>query len=409
MNTVNPIVRQQVLELLQTSVLGEGRSGTAEQRVDHYATHGTGSLQTALGSGLDATIAALQQIVASKGGPTLSADQLRERLVGGLIAAIDAQTLAIPTGQRDPVVTTIQDVLGAHVIGQLALRDQLLVAMLTGGNMLLEGVPGGGKTHAIRVLRAAISGEHSRVQLTPGTTIEELTGVYDPQRNRFSPGGLFAQIVHLDEVNRTKQKIQAAFMQAMAEGEITVEGQTHRLPDGFIVFATQNPAGDVGTFPLSPAMLDRFQTSILLTNGSAEEQKLIAMKNRVRSGSGDALPEVTVQMADILAARARVQLVHIPEEIQDYAIALKDADPKKERVSDIGNRGLESLYATAQALAYIDGRSVVSEADVRKALPSVLRHRIELTFEAKNAGRTPESFIQDVIDTVPVPSSPSAV
>ena len=300
------------------------------------------------------------------------------------------------------------------IIGQQHLIDGLLVGLLTGGHILLEGVPGLAKTLAVKTLAKAIQTDFRRIQFTPDMLPADIIGteIYNPQDTSFvvKQGPIFASIILADEINRAPAKVQSALLEAMQEKHVTIGSQTFNLPDLFLVLATQNPIEQEGTYPLPEAQIDRFMLKVVVTYPTRAEERLIldAMDHT------DAFVPVNpvVGPADILAARKVVDTIYVDEKIKDYIVSLVCAtrDPKAfhldlQEYIEIGAspRATINLKAVARALAYLAGRGYVTPDDVKSAALDVLRHRLRISYEAEAEAVTSEDIIRRILDTVPVP------
>ena len=303
--------------------------------------------------------------------------------------------------------------IDSRIVGQNEVVEQLLIAMLAGGHALLVGVPGLAKTLLIKTLSQALSLEFGRVQFTPdlmptditGTDILDETG--DRARSfRFLKGPLFCNLLLADEINRTPPKTQAALLQAMQERAVTVGGRTYDLPNPFIVFATQNPIEQAGTYPLPEAQLDRFMLQIDVGYPSAAEEVEIVQRTTVGK-----LKEISAVLGDveIRELQALTPRVPVANHIIEYAVRLirqsRPADPDapaevKKYVSwGAGPRATQMLILAAKARTLLQGRFAVSPDDVIELLPSVLRHRLVLNFEAEAEGVKVDMLTKRLIDS----------
>ena len=300
------------------------------------------------------------------------------------------------------------------IIGQQHLIDGLLVGLLTGGHILLEGVPGLAKTLAVKTLAKAIQTDFRRIQFTPDMLPADIIGteIYNPQDTSFvvKQGPIFASIILADEINRAPAKVQSALLEAMQEKHVTIGSQTFNLPDLFLVLATQNPIEQEGTYPLPEAQVDRFMLKIVVTYPTiAEERKILDAMDHTDS----VIPvNPVVSPADILAARKVVDSIYMDEKIKDYIVSLVYAtrDPKAFQLDlqeyiEIGAspRATINLKAVARTLAYLAGRGYVTPDDVKAAALDVMRHRLRISYEAEAEAVTSEDIIRKILDTVPVP------
>lgn len=289
--------------------------------------------------------------------------------------------------------------LGNDIVGQTALLDRLVVGLLTGGHLLLEGLPGLAKTTAVKALAGRVHASFQRVQFTPDLLPGDLTGteVFNPADGsvRFVRGPLFHDIVLADEINRAPAKVQSALLEAMQERQVTVGGVTHALPPLFLVLATQNPLEQAGTYPLPEAQLDRFLLHVRLDYPAADEELRIL---QLHLQAGDAVragappqPTPAIDPSAVLAARQEVLQVHVAESLQRAIVELVRATrapqqrvPRLEGTVAAGAspRAVLALAHAARALAYLRGRDFVLPDDVIALAPDVLRHRIVLSLDA---------------------------
>ena len=304
--------------------------------------------------------------------------------------------------------------LGTRLIGRAALIDRLMIALLTGGHVLIEGAPGLAKTRAIRLFAQCVSADFVRIQSTPDLLPADLTGttVFRPETGTFEfvEGPLFSNVGLVDEVNRAPPKVQSALLEAMGEGQITAGGVTRRLGLPFLVAATQNPIEHEGTYPLPEAQLDRFLFFVEIPMPGADEERFIldlALGEAAGAGGGSA-PAIA---ADTLAAaQGAVASVHVAPAVRDYIVRLVAATRGEgagaAAAADIEHaaspRGTIGLAQAAQAAAWLDGRDHVLPLDVRDLAVDVLSGRIGLTYRARAEGRTAQSVIAAIADMVPV-------
>ena len=301
-----------------------------------------------------------------------------------------------------------------RIVGQDAMVERLLVGLLTGGHILLEGVPGLAKTLAVRTLAEIIHASFSRIQFTPDLLPADVTGtmVFSQKSQEFhvKKGPLFAQIILADEINRAPAKVQAALLEAMQEHQVTIGGTTFPLDEPFMVLATQNPIESEGTYPLPEAQLDRFMLKVRVGYPSRDEEKEVLL--RMSSGR-----EITVQRllepATILTARTAIAELYMDQKVVDYIVDLVRAtrDPSTVGLNDLkpliafggSPRASIALAQAARAHAFLRSRSYVVPEDVRALAPDVLRHRIVLTFEAEAEDITTDDVVGKVLDAVRVP------
>ncbi len=309
--------------------------------------------------------------------------------------------------------------LNERILGQETLVDRLLVAVLADGHLLVEGPPGLAKTRAVRALADSIDGDFSRIQFTPDLLPGDITGtdIFVPSESvfRFQPGPIFHNLVLADEVNRAPAKVQAALLEAMAERQVSVGGQTRQLPRLFVVMATQNPIEQEGTYPLPEAQLDRFLMHVKVGYPSiaAERRILELVRSEDSAAAGIGIPEAAhcISQETLFAARNEVLALHQADAVSEYIVQLVAATRAPERwAADLEGcvrcgaspRASISLERCARALAWLDGRDFVNPDDVQAAAPDVLRHRLLLSFEAEAKGLDSDQLISTLLLQVPV-------
>ena len=305
------------------------------------------------------------------------------------------------------------------IIGQAHLINRMLIALLCDGHLLVEGAPGLAKTRAIKVLAESIEGNFHRLQFTPDLLPADLTGtdIYRPQDGTFEfrEGPLFHNLILADEINRAPAKVQSALLEAMEERQITVGESSYKLPDLFMVMATQNPIEQEGTYPLPEAQLDRFLLHARVGYPSVEDERKILILNReeAKSGQRDAFapPELMPETA-VMEARQQILGLHLSEELEKYIVNVVVAtrNPgavKKELEGQVmygaSPRACMGIDRCARAYAWLQGRDYVGPEDIQEVAADVLRHRLVLSFEAEADGVEPDSIINGVLDGVGVP------
>jgi MoxR-like ATPase len=300
------------------------------------------------------------------------------------------------------------------IVGQEDVVDRLLVGLLTGGHVLMEGVPGLAKTLAIKTLASAVNAEFSRIQFTPDLLPADLTGtlIFNPKDNEFTPrkGPIFAHLVLADEINRAPAKVQSALLEAMQEKQVTIGGSSYPLPDPFLVLATQNPIEQEGTYPLPEAQVDRFMLKIRVGYPSKAEEKQIL--ERMTSGAAPLAKKVT-SPKQLLQARQVVAEVYMDEKIKNYIVDLVYAtrDPEGHKLPRLKTlisygaspRATIFLAQAAKAYAFMNGRGYVTPEDVKSIGLDVLRHRVILTYEAEAENIGPDDIVRALFEAVPVP------
>ncbi len=309
----------------------------------------------------------------------------------------------------------LQQALSANIIGQQHLIERLLIALLADGHLLVEGAPGLAKTKAINALADHIEGDFKRIQFTPDLLPGDITGteIYRPEEGtfKFQQGPIFHNLILADEINRAPAKVQSALLEAMAERQVSVGGNTMPLEKLFLVMATQNPIEQEGTYPLPEAQLDRFLMHVVIGYPDADaEHKILRL---VRGEAMDQAPVrgETMTQADIFAARQETLNLHLSDAVEKYIVQLVMATRNPAQYGeDIANwidygaspRGTISLERCARAHAWIHNRDFVSPDDVQAIAHDVLRHRILLSFEAEASGMTTDKVIDELISRVPV-------
>lgn len=301
------------------------------------------------------------------------------------------------------------------IVGQRHLIDSLLIGLLSNGHVLLEGVPGLAKTLAITTLAQAIDAKFSRIQFTPDLLPADLIGteIYSQKKEEFSvkQGPIFANFVLADEINRSPAKVQSALLEAMQERQVTIGSQTFKLPEPFLVLATQNPLEQEGTYPLPEAQVDRFLIKAKITYPKKDEEMAIVRMNML--GSQFPKANKVISPESILKARNVVEEVYMDEKIQKYIIDIIFAtrQPEDYHVGNLAGlisyggspRASISLAKAARSYAFIKRRGYVIPEDVRAVSHDVLRHRIGLTYEAEAENVTPEDIITEILNNVEVP------
>jgi MoxR-like ATPase len=328
--------------------------------------------------------------------------------------SIDIRELNMRIEQQSGFVTNLVAGMNRVIVGQKHLIDSLLISLLSDGHILLEGVPGLAKTLAIKTLSQLIDADYSRIQFTPDLLPADVIGtlIYSQKDNMFQvkKGPVFANFVLADEINRAPAKVQSALLEAMQEHQVTIGDNTFKLPNPFLVMATQNPIEQEGTYQLPEAQVDRFMLKVIIDYPTLEEEKLIIRENI----SGN-MPKVTpVTTADeILKAREVVNQVYVDEKIEQYitdiVFATRYPDrygmPELKDMITFGGspRASINLARAARAYAFIKHRGYVVPEDVRAVAHDVLRHRIGLSYEAEASNVTSEDIVSKIINKVEVP------
>lgn len=303
------------------------------------------------------------------------------------------------------------------IVGQSNLLDRLMISLLTGGHILLESLPGLAKTTAVNTLASGVHASFQRIQFTPDLMPGDLTGtdIYEPQKSAFHfvAGPIFHEIVLADEINRAPPKVQSALLEAMQEHQVTVGGETRKLPELFIVMATQNPLEQSGTYPLPEAQLDRFLLHVVLNYPTPDEELLILQRDR-QQHYGETKPTLhsPLNPEQVLQARLEVSEIHVSPELEKYIVQLSGATRNLEQFDESWKDFLQAgasprasiaLLRASSALAYLQGRDYVVPDDIINIAPDVIRHRLVLGYAAHAAGINADKIIDRILAEVPVP------
>ena len=328
--------------------------------------------------------------------------------------AINIRELSERIKEESAFVENLTMGMSRVIVGQRHLVDSLLIGLLSDGHILLEGVPGLAKTLAIKTLSQLIDSQYSRIQFTPDLLPADVIGtmIYSQKDERFNvkKGPVFANFVLADEINRAPAKVQSALLEAMQEHQVTIGEQTVKLPDPFLVMATQNPVEQEGTYPLPEAQVDRFMLKVIIDYPTLDEEKLIIRQN-LQGLATKVTPVMTAQ--EILDARKLVGEVYLDEKIEKYIadIVFATRYPESYNMSELKQmitfggspRASINLARAARAYAFIKRRGYVVPEDVRAVVHDVLRHRIGLSYEAEASNVTAEDIVNKIINSVEVP------
>ncbi|GAB1259574.1 MoxR family ATPase [Aurantivibrio plasticivorans] len=304
--------------------------------------------------------------------------------------------------------------MNGQIIGQEALVERLLIALLANGHLLVEGPPGLAKTKAIKCLSDGIEGSFHRIQFTPDLLPSDVTGtdIYRPETGdfEFQPGPIFHNLVLADEINRAPAKVQSALLEAMAEHQISVGRATYALPELFMVMATQNPIEQEGTYPLPEAQLDRFLMHVKVSYPKAEAEAEILRLVRQEAQANEAPPSQAISQADLMQARQDILQMHLAPTVEEYIVQLimatREPQLYNEELASLfefgaSPRGTIALDRCSRAHAWLQNKDFVTPDDVQAVVHDVLRHRIILSFEAEANGVTSDQVIDKLINTVP--------
>jgi MoxR-like ATPase len=311
-------------------------------------------------------------------------------------------------------IAPLRDEIGRIIVGQQHLLDRLLIALLTNGHVLLEGVPGLAKTLALKTLAQCISVQFKRLQFTPDMLPADIVGtmIYSPQDGAFRTkhGPIFSNLILADEINRAPAKVQSALLEAMQERQVTIGDETYPLPSPFMVLATQNPLEQEGTYPLPEAQIDRFMMKVMVNYPTRSEER--AILDAMATTEPMVVPRTVVSAAQIIAARHVVNMMFIDDKVRDYIVDIVQATrpPVAQGLNLNGYvqtgsspRGTIALTLAARAMAFLNGRHFVTPQDVKTVAMDVLRHRVSVTYEAEAENVTAENVVEKILNTLPVP------
>ena len=316
--------------------------------------------------------------------------------------------------QNSTWVQPLQQEMARIIVGQRHLLDRLLVALLTNGHVLLEGVPGLAKTLALKTLAAGIAVRFKRLQFTPDMLPADIVGtmIYSPQDGVFRTkhGPIFSNLILADEINRAPAKVQSALLEAMQERQVTIGDETYALPNPFLVLATQNPLEQEGTYPLPEAQIDRFMMKVIVTYPSRTDER--AILDAMATTEAMPVPRPVVSAAQIVDSRHVVNALYVDDKIRDYIVDLVLATRPPIAASfglngyvqnGASPRATIALTLGARAMAFLNGRHFVIPQDVKAIAMDVLRHRVSVTYEAEAENISSENVIEKILTTLPVP------
>jgi len=354
-------------------------------------------------------------------------NNLRYRPTQGTEPSPELTPSASPAGTNDPFgslraavqensgwIVPLQQEIGRVIVGQKQLLDRLLVALLTNGHILLEGVPGLAKTLALKTLANTVALQFKRLQFTPDMLPADIVGtmIYNPQDGAFRTkhGPIFSNLILADEINRAPAKVQSALLEAMQEHQVTIGDETYPLPNPFLVLATQNPLEHEGTYPLPEAQIDRFMMKVVVNYPNRTEER--AILDAMATTEPTLSVRRVVTAAQIMTARQVVNGIYVDDKIKDYIvdIVLATRPPNAASLNLNGYvqngaspRATINLTLAARATAFLNGRHFVTPQDVKTIAVDVLRHRVTVSYEAEAENVTSEDIIRKILDTLPVP------
>jgi MoxR-like ATPase len=315
-------------------------------------------------------------------------------------------------------ILDLKNRMAMAIIGQEHVIEQLLIALLANGHILLEGLPGLAKTRTIKTLAANLESEFRRIQFTPDLLPSDITGteIYVGEaagdKFQFQQGPVFGNLILADEINRAPAKAQAALLEAMEERQVTVAGKTHQLPELFLVLATQNPIEQEGTYPLPEAQMDRFLLHVFIGYANDDDERKILRLARAEDAGMKGKDNGKIAAQTILAARQEVLAVQVAEAVENYIIALiaatrrpgdfKDAQFSRWIKVGASPRGTLALDRGARAHAWLDGRDTATPDDVKAVAHACLRHRLILTYEAEAEGVTKDAVLDEILQQVAI-------
>lgn len=325
---------------------------------------------------------------------------------------VNIKELTLKIEKLSTKINKVVDEISKSIVGQKDMVKRLLIGLFTGGHILLEGVPGLAKTLAVKTLSSTISADFKRIQFTPDLLPADLIGtlIYNQKKGEFTTkkGPIFTNIILADEINRAPSKVQSALLECMQEKQVTIGSETYKLEEPFMVFATENPIEQEGTYPLPEAQVDRFMLKVKITYPKFEEEKKI-----VRKVIEEKEPIITAMLEkqEIKEIRDIVSQVYIDEQVINYIVDIVNATrkPTKYRLDpnliSFGASPRASIYLAlaSKSNAFLNGKAFVTPEDVREIGEDVLRHRIVLSYEAEAEEKTPEEIISKIFDSVEVP------
>jgi MoxR-like ATPase len=339
---------------------------------------------------------------------------IQEQRVASLIPGSEMRASREMVTESSTWITPLREELGRVIVGQRNLLDRLLIALLTNGHVLLEGVPGLAKTLALKTLANCISVRFKRLQFTPDMLPADIVGtmIYSPQDGAFRTkhGPIFSNLILADEINRAPAKVQSALLEAMQERQVTIGDETYPLPTPFLVLATQNPLEQEGTYPLPEAQIDRFMMKVVVDYPTRIEER--AILDAMATTEPMVVPRVVVSAEQVVDARHVVNMLFVDDKIRDYIVDIVLATrPPIAAGFDLNGyvqtgaspRATIALTLAARGMAFLNGRHFVTPQDVKTVAMDVLRHRVSVTYEAEAENITSTNVIEKILNTLPVP------
>jgi MoxR-like ATPase len=353
-----------------------------------------------------------EQTLNSKYQPAQGAAQ--EQRVASLIPGSEPRASRETVAENSIWISPLREEVARVIVGQKHLVDRLLIALLTNGHVLLEGVPGLAKTLALKTLANCISVRFKRLQFTPDMLPADIVGtmIYNPQDGAFRTkhGPIFSNLILADEINRAPAKVQSALLEAMQERQVTIGDETYPLPAPFLVLATQNPLEQEGTYPLPEAQIDRFMMKVIVDYPTRLEER--AILDAMATTEPMIVPRAVVSASQVVDARHVVNMLFVDDKVRDYIvdIVLATRPPIAAALNLNGYvqngaspRATIALTLAARAMAFLSGRHFVTPQDVKSVAMDVLRHRVSVTYEAEAENVTSENVVEKILNTLPVP------
>ena len=339
---------------------------------------------------------------------------MQEQRVASLIPGSEMRASREMVTESSTWITPLREEMGRVIVGQRHLLDRLLIALLTNGHVLLEGVPGLAKTLALKTLANTIAVRFKRLQFTPDMLPADIVGtmIYSPQDGAFRTkhGPIFSNLILADEINRAPAKVQSALLEAMQERQVTIGDETYPLPTPFLVLATQNPLEQEGTYPLPEAQIDRFMMKVIVDYPTRIEER--AILDAMATTEPMIVPRTVVSAEQVVDARHVVNMLFVDDKIRDYIVDIVLATrPPMAAGFDLNGyvqtgaspRATIALTLAARGMAFLNGRHFVTPQDVKTVAMDVLRHRVSVTYEAEAENITSTNVIEKILNTLPVP------